>query len=40
LIEPGKKNSDEVLQQHLGDVLDQKRLLALGKRRDELMAAD
>jgi hypothetical protein len=32
--------SDEVLQQHLGDVLDEKRLQALGKRRDELIAVD
>ena len=32
--------SDDVLQQHLGDVLDNKRLRALGKRRDELIAAD
>jgi len=30
--------NDEVLQKHLGDVLDEKRLQALGKRRDELVA--
>jgi hypothetical protein len=32
--------NDAVLQQHLGDVLDEKRLQALGKRRDGLIAAD
>jgi hypothetical protein len=31
---------DEVLQQKLGDVLDEKRLRALGQRRDGLIAAD
>jgi hypothetical protein len=44
-VDPAWKNelaalSDEVLQQHLGDVLDQKRLRALGKRRDGLIGAN
>ncbi len=30
--------TDDVLAQHLGDVLDKRRLGALGKRRDELLA--
>ncbi len=32
--------NDDVLQRNLGDVLDEKRLRALGQRRDGLIAAD